>query len=310
MIHFRFFLISIVGVFLALGIGIVLGSGLLGGPLLETLERQVDDVIDRNGRLQSEVLALEDQVERSEAFATTVEPMIVEGMLQGLPVVVLELDGSDGVLYEGLDRVVEEAGGNIAARVIFRDRLALEDENAIEDATRIAGLETSDRSDARSGLADVIASRLSEVAAGDTALPGTASGEERVAALLDALEEADFVSVEDAAAEVVPRGAAFVVLGGGGGDPPFESQGFVDGLVTRIATTGPRVVVAESSEGEWGLTALIRSDEDAAAVASTVDNVDKAQGRIALAVTLRSRDSSGHWGTGEGAVAPLPTPAG
>ena len=38
---FRFFLISIVAVFLALGIGIVLGSGFLGDPLLDTLDGQI-----------------------------------------------------------------------------------------------------------------------------------------------------------------------------------------------------------------------------------------------------------------------------
>ena len=59
-IDFRFFIISIVAVFLALGLGIVVGSGFFRDPILTVLENRVDDVLAREEELRSELLEIED----------------------------------------------------------------------------------------------------------------------------------------------------------------------------------------------------------------------------------------------------------
>ena len=44
MINFRFHLVSLVAVFLALAVGVVMGYGVLGQPTVETLENRIDTV--------------------------------------------------------------------------------------------------------------------------------------------------------------------------------------------------------------------------------------------------------------------------
>ena len=309
---FRFFLISIVAVFLALGIGIVLGSGFLGDPLLDTLDGQVKDAIARNGRLQEEIIELESRVEDDDDFANAVEPLVVDGMLTDRNVVVLEMDGTDGVIYDGIQRVVTEAGGSVASRIILRDRLTLGDEDALADANTLLGSTSIEAEEVRAQLAVRIGHRLDAATRARTRARDTRRGPEdiRIEQFLADLEDASFISVEDAGEQAVPSDAEFVLIGGADGDPPFSISGFVDPLVTSLTRSSPAVAVAETSESEWGLVAAIRKDEDAAATVSTIDNIDSPEGRISLAMTLRSPVRGGHWGTGEDAQGPLPTPAG
>jgi hypothetical protein len=125
MIDFRFHLISIVAVFLALGIGILMGSLALGDNLVRHLESRVSEVRERNDELLAEVGRLRSQVEELESFGAAVEPMLVEGALAGAEIVVAELPGSDTDLASQVRSAVEAAGGEVAAKVTLTERFTL-----------------------------------------------------------------------------------------------------------------------------------------------------------------------------------------
>ncbi|HZB78913.1 MAG TPA: copper transporter, partial [Actinomycetota bacterium] len=55
MIDFRYHLISIIAVFLALGIGILMGSLVLGENLVDQLERDLAGIERRNDELQAAI---------------------------------------------------------------------------------------------------------------------------------------------------------------------------------------------------------------------------------------------------------------
>ena len=54
MINFRFHLVSLIAVFLALAVGIVMGYGVLGQPTVDTLQRRIDNVEANANRIRRE----------------------------------------------------------------------------------------------------------------------------------------------------------------------------------------------------------------------------------------------------------------
>ena len=73
MINFRYHIISIVAVFLALAVGVVMGSAVIDKAVVQTLEdqqaaidRRVDQVILENDQLRTSLEELKHRAERSD----------------------------------------------------------------------------------------------------------------------------------------------------------------------------------------------------------------------------------------------------
>ena len=71
MISFRYHLVSLVAVFLALALGIVVGTTALNGPITTDLRKQVNTLRSDRTTLANQVKALQAQVDDSEQFAAT-----------------------------------------------------------------------------------------------------------------------------------------------------------------------------------------------------------------------------------------------
>ena len=95
MIDFRYHVVSLVAVFLALAVGIVLGAGPLREELSTTLEEQVAELRQERSELRAE---LEDEQRRSEAKDDLVRVMtgpLAAGRLTDVRVAMVLLPGSD-----------------------------------------------------------------------------------------------------------------------------------------------------------------------------------------------------------------------
>ncbi|MDQ3767632.1 MAG: copper transporter, partial [Actinomycetota bacterium] len=69
MIDFRYHLISLVAVFLALGLGILLGSAVLGQNFTSRLRRAVENVEGSNDRLRAANAEMGRRIESDNLFA-------------------------------------------------------------------------------------------------------------------------------------------------------------------------------------------------------------------------------------------------
>jgi hypothetical protein len=310
-IDFRFFLISIVAVFLALGIGIVMGSGVLGGPILEGLEQRAQGAIERSDELENEIDQLDARVDDAVGFAEAAEPLLVDGVLTGRGVVVFEVEGSDGTLFDGIERTVEEAGGSIVSRITLSVRFSLESAADRRELSAILGLGGSGADSLRADAGAALGTRSGAAAAQPVGEPRPGFAAARLNELLAQLEDSAYVSVENpSAGPLVPPGAAFVVTAGGTEEPPYDPTDLVLELGMGLDAQGATTVLAETSDDPWGLVASARDDEDAAQAISTVDNAETIFGRVAVAMGL-DRDASEEaeqLGTADGATAPLPSP--
>lgn len=308
MIDFRYLLITIIAIFLALGMGIVMGSGLIGGEVVEGLRGQARGVLRANDELRRQIIDLETRQDENNAYLSAIEPLLVDGQLLGDELVVFDIEGSDGELFGAVERVVEEADGEVATRIELRNRLALSEDGSPEELGSLLQSESDGAEELRAELAEVLGDELGAAASVRNLGPRTTSSE-ALEALLQDLNDAGFVATERFGDRLVPPGANFLIIGGSTEDPAWSTGEVVRALAMALDGQGRRVLVGETSDSVWEVVDAVRSDDEVAAEISTVDNAETIAGRIDVALVLgrASPTPALHLGTKDGA-APAPTP--
>ncbi|HEX2294587.1 MAG TPA: copper transporter [Actinomycetota bacterium] len=302
MVDFRYHLVSIVAVFLALGIGVLMGSGVVGEPLLDNIRDRARDVQEFNDRLKDDVVDLEHELTVSREFAESVEPMLVEGRLAGEDIVIVDVAAGDAPLDALMEGLEDRAGAEVASIITISDDFELTSEEDVAELGRIVGSGATPE-ELRVEAATQMGARIAALADGRR-------GTQDPADLLQELEDAGFLDLaEEEEAAPVPPGASVVIAASGVTDPTFR----IDQVVTALgaaAAEGAPVVVVETSDSAWGIVGSVRGDGDLANVIGTVDNVDKLVGRIALAMSLDRLQGGepGHFGEKSDDVTVIPEP--
>jgi hypothetical protein len=304
MINFRFHLVSLVAVFLALAVGVVMGYGVLGQPTVETLENRIDTVEANAEARRQENDALQADVERLEATIDALEPFSTTDRLAQARVLVVAARGIDPETMQGIVSLARRAGANSPGILWIEDKWTLtaaDDRDALASAL---GVEASRRSALRERGWQALVNRLNE-------------GPALAADLLRTLTDAGFVSFEGVGSDVALEdlgGTGTTVLAVVGTDGAVKARGLLLPAAQAAVDAGLPLAGAEvfravdGGPARGALVGLVRENEALAAEVPTVDDVDLPSGSgvalLALADLLRG--VVGHYGFGEGASAPTP----
>lgn len=302
MIDFRYHIVSIVAVFLALGIGLLIGSGVVGEPLLDNIRDRARDVQAFNDRLKDDVDELEHELGVSRDFAESVEPMLVEGRLSGDQVVIVQVASGDVPIDALMEMLEDGAGATVASIITISEDFALVAEEDVADLGRITGTAGAPE-ELRVEAARQLGARIASLAEGRRGAPERAD-------LIQVLEDEGFVDIaEEEEAAPVPPGSSVVIAASGDTDPTYRVDQVVTALGEAAAASAP-VVVVETSDSAWGIAGSVRGDGELANLIGTVDNVDRLVGRIALAMALDrfEGEEPGHFGEKSGDVTVIPEP--
>ena len=311
MIDFRYHLISLIAVFLALGLGILMGSVVLDEQLVERLRNRVDDLaqeLDEQRRITTE---LRDRSEADQAFAVAAADWILRRRLRGESVVVFEADGTRGEVADGITDAVERAGGTVASTISLSGKFALRSQVERDELAVILGSPASATGELRAEAGAELGRRVAAAAASTPDRGGVSGARARLDDLLTELQQAEFVGVDRVnEAAAVPPAALFVVLAGDEDRAPFAVGNLVGALATAVAERGAPVVVAEPSQSTWGVVADIRDDGETRNVVTTVDQAETIAGQIAVVLGAELTDAGvvDHYGAGRGATAVIPLP--
>jgi hypothetical protein len=120
MIDFRYHLVSIVAVFLALAIGIVLGATQLQPLTQRELDNQSSSEEHQIDSLHSQNRDLQSQLRSSQAFATANAPYVLAGQLTGQRVVLVTAPGADGSVATGVTTALTQAGAKVTGQVALQ----------------------------------------------------------------------------------------------------------------------------------------------------------------------------------------------
>ncbi|MEU4428136.1 copper transporter [Actinoplanes sp. NPDC024001] len=307
MINFRYHVVSLTAVFLALAIGLVVGTAALNGPVSENLRANLNALKKDNDVKRDQVLQAREELSRNQDFAREMAPYGLSGRLAGRKVAVVTLpeagDSADGVV-----EMLGVAGATLTARVGVETKFF---EQANANQLLDLADESSQPSIPASGLprnSDGVETASALLAL--TLLQGTVTptaGD--VTAVLTAFSQAGYITVEDKAT----GGADAIVLVAGPPATDKEAGRKSQSAVTMATQFKHRpLVVAGDGGGEGSLVAGVRNDPALVKEISTVDNASTVQGQVATGMATYERlvlNRSGQYGLAAGATSMVPTPA-
>ncbi|WP_034272142.1 copper transporter [Haloechinothrix halophila] len=308
MISLRYHIISIAAVFLALAVGVVLGSTTLSGTLLSALSDEKSNLANQVTELEAERNGLQARLADADAFAGAVGPKVVSGLLDKRTVLVVTTDGVAPSERDGVVKLIESAGGSVSGEIKLTE--AFIDPSKAEQVSDIAiRLQPSGAKFPTSGGPGALAGALlgeTLLLDGKSAKPQTSS-EERDAAVAG-LSDGGFV---ETTGDVEPAQLAVVLVGDraqgtGAGDKAVTLARFA----TQLDKAGAGAVLAgrTSAAGGSGSIGVVRADTAASDILSTVDNLHTQAGRVTTVLALREQleEDTGRYGTAGNAEAPAP----
>ena len=296
MISLRHHLLTIVAIFLALAVGIVLG----GGPLSD-VGAQVTSVATEETADAPEPGATTSAY--GEAFAAAVAPGLVAGTLTDRQVAVVTIPGADEQVVTALTDQVGAAGGSVAGRYALTTDLVDPAQKSLVDTlgSQLMTQQASRDVPADASTYDRIGHLLGLAIA--TTEPGGDDVTGKARAVTEAMTGAALLEAPTDVERRAPL--VLLVLGTDSGDE--GSDAILTGLSAGLGAAGVGVVVAgTTADGAAGQLTRFRADPVAATVA-TVDGIDTAAGRVATIRTLaRSLITPGGAFGASGADGPLP----
>ena len=117
MIDFRYHLVSIVAVFLALAIGIVLGSTELQGPAFSLLDKTTSKLQNELGQVSSQRDTAQQQATESELYAQAVEPVVLHDLLTGHRLLIVTEPGAQPSVVSGITTAAIHAGATVTGEI-------------------------------------------------------------------------------------------------------------------------------------------------------------------------------------------------
>jgi hypothetical protein len=305
-VSFRFHLVSIVAVFMALGLGVLTGTTVINRGLVARLEGQTEDLRQRTEDAEAELTRLQAEVEGWSAYGEETMDLIVTGRLDGQRVVVITQEGTDDASIDGVLRALRMAAGDeqaVIGPLSVTSRMALDSEVDRDELAAILGADAvSEPETLQTIAADQLARRLAFAAAGDDTL-------EELLAARYLIDEQGLA--EGAIGELGGPEDAIVVLAGGPATSGLQPERFLVPLVGDLARDGAAVAAGEPVNGqeeEPPFVAALRSDGEVSTMIATQDNVDQVPGQVGLVLALEDllRGVAGHYGVKDGADGAIP----
>jgi hypothetical protein len=310
MINFRYHLVSIIAVFLALALGIAMGATVISQGIVDTLRDRINNVEDNADAANAENTELSDQISDAREYMEATAPYVVAGQLDQTAVVVVAARGVEADAVERTVELTQSAGADAPGIVWLEQSWALDDPDQVEQMAEILGRPVNLprgvlRRDAWNALAERLAAGAPPYDEQEQVPTAPDGGD-----LLIALEDAGFVgyqSVGDVDSELTDlpefNARALLVDGTDAEIPPDDVV--VRGAMALRRAQFPLVVAEVYAEHEDGpdrgeRVAPIRDDDELADDVSTVDDLDLEQGRITVVLVLSEPDTVGHYGYGVG----------
>jgi hypothetical protein len=311
-IDFRYHLVSIIAVFLALAVGLVVGSTALSGKAEVALTVAQNRALAQNDALRKTNQALTNQVSADQIFAQAASHRLIGGLLAQEKVVLVVAPGANDAVASGVKAALQAAGAIVTGQVNLQQSFLTTGAATEADLTNLAqslaaraGLPAPAQSQShvagQQAAAQVLAASLLTTTAG-TALPAKAS-----AAILMGLQQSGFVSVG-----ATPATATLAVLVTPGGPAPQTGGQVLVAVAAELNAASSGTVMAGPVES-IGAGSIISSENSAPSPVSTVDNADTESGQIwvvqALSYLLDDK-APAQYGIGpQAAPSPAPTPS-
>lgn len=306
MVSFRFHLVSLVAVFLALALGIGMGATVIDKATVDSLKNRVAATEQQRDANQQTINDLNRRLSRSSAWETQAEQLLVSNALKNTPVVLFAVRGIDESVLSDQRSQLEAAGAVVQGVMYFTQKGTLSEADAVTQMQSLLGVTAMDGSQLRG----VFLTRIAAVVAGTT--PPTA---------LKELQRGGFLEWEGRSASDISSadfaGSRVVFMAGATTQVPNEQ--IATPMIKLLAAQPTRRVVAieagrdpDTRTNTSGVRAVwldvLRKDSSLDGRISTVDDVETDLGRTTTVLALVDLASgrTGDFGVADSADGPLP----
>jgi hypothetical protein len=305
-VSFRFHLVSLVAVFLALALGIGMGATVIDKATVDSLKRRVDAVEDQRDANAQQISDLNRRLSRSSTWETQAQQLLINGALQNTPVTLVAVRGIDEGVLGDQRKLLQAAGANVQGTLWFPQKTNLSDASAIVQLQQLLGTPSAELGQLRQAF-------LARVAA-------VIAGASPASSLKD-ISHAGFLDWEGGLASDIADAnfAASRVVFMSGTQANVSNDQVATPLIKLLAAQPNRRVVAieagrdpdarsntSGSRSVW--LDVIRKDSSLDSRLSTVDYVETDLGRTAtvLAAVQLASGRTGDYGLADSAKSPLP----
>ena len=304
MISLRSHAISLAAVFLALAIGVVLGSGLFADTVLSGLRSDKADLRTEIETLTDEKNELNEKLGAAGEFDALMAPRILRDTLREKSVVIFRTPDAADDDVDAVVRRVNDAGAGVSGTITLTPQFV--DANSAEKLLSVvnspivpAGRQLSTTLvDQGSQAGDLLGIAL--LIGADPAVP-----DDQRDVVLATLRDTGFITYD--AEGVGAADTAVIVTGGSLGDDAGNRGSTVARFAAALAPHGGGTVLAgrDGSATGTAAVAVARSDAALSAAFTTVDDIGAESGRITTALALGDLlrgGQPGRYGIGQGAT--------
>ncbi|OBF19493.1 channel-forming protein [Mycobacterium kubicae] len=308
MISLRQHAFSLAAVFLALAIGVVLGSGFFSDTLLSSLRNEKRDMAAQINTLNDQRNVLNEKLSAANNFDNQVLGRIVHDALAGKTVVLFRTPDAKDDDVAAISKIIGQSGGTVTGTVSLTHEFveansAEKLRSVVNSSVLPAGTQLSTKLvDQGSQAGDLLGIALLVNPKPDA----PAVDDTQRDTVLAALRETGFITYQPT--DHMAAANAAIVITGGGLPADAGNQGVsVARFAAALAPHGTGTLLAGRDGAASGsaAVAVTRADAGMAATISTVDDVDAEAGRITAILGLHDLVGGGrpgHYGTGHGAT--------
>jgi hypothetical protein len=290
--------ISLAAVFLALAVGVVLGSGLLSNARISGLRGEAKDLHNRVDGLNGEKTVLNAKLASANTFDAQMAGRMVHDTLNGKSLVIFRAPDTRDEDVDAVSKIVGQAGGAVNGTVTltqeFVDANSAEKLHSVVNSSVLpAGAQLSTQLvDQGSQAGDLLGIAL--LINRDPAVAPVDDPQRDT--VLAALRDTGFIGYGNQ--HIGASNAAVVISGGSLGNDAGNQGVSVARFAAALAPHGSGVVLAGRDGSSDGPAAVgvARADAAVTPVISTVDDVDAESGRVTAVLGVADLINGGHTG--------------
>lgn len=289
MIDIKYHIASIVAVFLALGLGVLIGSTIVGDDLLvdqqqkmiERLEEQFYGLKDREVELLADNEDKDQLISNYENYSQALLPAVVSGRLEQYKVAVIVTGDSE--IPAGMINAISMAGAQIVSKTVLLSNMKLEDEEIGSRMKDYYGLSNSEsKAVVRQHIADTVAQVIMN------------KGEEGTIAFLQQNNMIKFSGANN-----IPLDGIIIVGGANNFSNCFVDD-FDSRLINNFLNAHEKVFGVEGVQVNYSYIGIYQEHN-----ISTIDNIDKSPGQVSLILAMEGE--AGNYGIKATAQKFMPT---
>lgn len=270
MIDLRYHIASLVGIFLALGLGILIGSTIVGDNLLvdqqkkmiDRLEQQFYSLRERENDLIKTNNYKDQIIANYENYSQALLPPLVKEHLVDYKIALVVSGGSD--VPAGMLNALSVAGAEVTSKAVVLAKLSLDNQELLERVRAFYNAEEN-----------VSADVLRQYVAGSVAQVITNQADPEVKKFLQSNEIIKFSGNRS-----VPLNGV-IVLGGTNNVSSNFASSFDHALISALAGTGVKIFGVEKSDAVYSYMPEFQKNN-----ISTIDNVNLSPGQISLVYAM------------------------